>query len=49
MKIYYEKQILINQYLSEHMSYREIAQKINISKSAVFYEIKIKKGFRICM
>ncbi len=24
------------------MSYREIAQKINISKSAVFYEIKIK-------
>ncbi len=42
MKIYYEKRILIQKYLSENMSYREVAHKINISKSTVFYEIKTK-------
>ncbi len=42
MQIYYKHWIHIQKYLSENMSYRGIAQKINISKSAVFYEIKTK-------
>ncbi len=40
MKIHYKHQILIQKYLSEKMSYREITQTINILKSAVFYKIK---------
>ncbi len=42
MKIHYKQWILINQCLSENMSYRKIAQKINILNFSVFYEIKIK-------
>ena len=42
MQIYDEHQIFIQKSLSKHMSYREIVQKINISKSAVSSEIKIK-------
>ncbi len=42
MKIHYKHQIHIQKYLSKQMSYRKIAQKINILKFSVFYEIRTK-------